>query len=346
MYFLKYYRLFYIIYGSLFLLFALLYPYSTIFPTFFYGTMAVFSLFLTVYLSIDFAVRMEHTYADHLHEQEILLREAKELDNIRSHFFANISHEIKTPLNVIFSTLQLCDMYMNRGDIDEACKQYKNFSKIIRQNCYRMLRITNNMIDVTKFNVDIFPMTFHNHNIISVIEDITTSIIPFAENEKIKIIFDTNEEEVMTAIDPHQMERVMLNLLSNAIKFTPKGGKIFVTMTYSEDELTVVVQDTGCGIPANQLNYIFDPFKQVESYLHKKYSGSGLGLYIVKSVIEKHNGKIHVESTVGAGTSFIFTLPVVTLEEDNEYMIHRELQNLEENRIEKISLEFSDVYRP
>lgn len=153
----------------------------------------------------------------------------------------------------------------------------------------------------------------------------------------ISIVFDTDIEEKIIAFDADMMERIILNLLSNSIKFTEKGGKIEVNISDKGKEISISVKDNGIGIPSNKLDKIFDIFTQVDNSL-RKTGGSGIGLYLVKSLVELHGGRIFVESEYGKGTEFTIVLPYKTID-DNLVIKKEDISN-----IERISIEFSDIY--
>ncbi|QZY54842.1 sensor histidine kinase [Crassaminicella profunda] len=266
-------------------------------------------------------------------ENERLLREAREYDELRNEFFANISHELRTPLNVILGTLQLLELYSD----NESSKKYVY---IMKQNCNRLLRLVNNLIDITKIDTGFFEIKPKNINIINLVEEITLSVADYIENKGITFLFDTDIEEKIIACDPDKIERIVLNLLSNAIKFTDAGGKIQVTVYDGEKNIRISIKDTGIGIPKEACERVFDRFRQVDKTLRRNHEGSGIGLSLVKSLVELHKGKIYLESEYGVGSEFIIELPVRILpEEENLSDEYKEL-----GCIERIHVEFSDIY--
>ena len=212
----------------------------------------------------------------------------------------------------------------------------------IKQNSYRILRLVNNFIDISRMDVGQYELKCSNQNIVSIIEDITLSVVDYTKNNNnINLIFDTDEEEVITYCDPDKIERIILNLLSNAIKYTPEGGYIKVDIKSSKDEIMVSIKDSGTGIPKDKLDVIFDRFGQVEGLLNRKCEGSGIGLSLVKNLVEMHGGQIKVNSEVGKGSEFIFTIPI-KIESTNEYRGHDEDRKCK--HVERCDIEFSDIY--
>jgi PAS domain S-box-containing protein len=270
------------------------------------------------------------------------LEEAKEYERIKDQFFSTISHELKTPLNIILGVVQLIDKTFCQQEVctnHEKLKKYMNMSK---QNCFRLVKLINNLIDITKFDSGFMHMEFKNYNIVSVIENITLSIAEYIESKGIQLIFDTEIEERIISCDADKLERVMLNLLSNAIKFTEQGGTIVVNIYNKVESIVISVKDTGIGIPLDMKEKIFDRFTQVESTLRRRAEGSGIGLSLVKAIVELHNGTINLESNLGAGSEFIIELPVLLL--DVESYPQEKLAASIQSNVEKISIEFSDIY--
>ena len=229
------------------------------------------------------------------------------------------------------------------NDIDYVDKErllkYMNF---IKQNSFRLLRLVNNLIDITKIDSGFYEISLENKNIISVVEDITTSVVDYMEEKGIELIFDTEVEEEIVACDPDKIERIMLNLLSNAIKYTSNNGKIEVYIKIVDKNVVISVSDNGIGIEKEKLEHIFDRFSRVRNTLTRSCEGSGIGLSLVKSLVEMHGGTIEVESKFGFGTKFIFTIPITVINNCKKLSESKEVNT---SRIEKCNIEFSDIYR-
>lgn len=269
--------------------------------------------------------------------------EALELEKLRTEFFANISHELRTPLNIILGVIQILkrDLLDKEKPIDKG--KIINNIDIERQNCFRLLRLINNLIDSTKLDAGHFQIDMINCNIVSVVEEITLSVASYISNNNINLIFDTDVEEKIIACDPDKIERIMLNLLSNCIKFTDDNGSIFVNIFDGEEYITLSVEDTGIGIPEEKVDIIFDRFRQVDKSFTRNYEGSGIGLSLVKSLVEMHDGTISVESKYEVGTKFTIKLPVKVLNKSKEKVDIS--NNIINTRVEKINIEFSDIYK-
>lgn len=269
----------------------------------------------------------------------VKFKEAKAYERVKNEFFANISHELRTPLNIIYSTIQLLNSKHenNPYSFNEFYGKYKKGLKI---NCYRMLRLINNLIDVSKIEVGFLNADFTNKDIVSLVENITTLVIPHAENKSISIIFDTNVEENIIKCDPVKLERLILNLLSNSIKFTSNNGEIFVNLTILDDWVKISVKDNGMGIPKEIQSSIFNRFVQADKSLKRRNEGSGIGLSIVKSIADLHNGKIELISDGISGTEFILWLPNITL--DYTKSSNNLVDYITDDK--NIELELSDIY--
>ena len=260
-----------------------------------------------------------------------------EFERLRMEFFANLSHEFKTPLNLIFSSIQLIEIMIDKGEDPE---NYKRYTNIIKQNGYRLLKMVNNLIDSTRLNSGCLEYDPKNYNIVEFIENICESVQYYANEEDIQLIFDTNLEEKIIAFDLEKMERIMLNLLSNAIKYNNEEGNIEVNLEFKEDNLYIKVKDDGVGIPKDKLEDVFLLFKQVNNRMTKRSEGSGIGLSIVKSLVDLHGGDITVYSEQGKGSEFVINIPIKLCDD-------KQCENtpIKYNKyVENIDIEFSDIY--
>jgi len=258
----------------------------------------------------------------------------------KSEFFYNVSHELKTPLSVILGAIQLISQ---KYPLDEKDRRKSTRHLItIKQNCYRLLRLINNILDISRIDSGYIKTNLVNCNIVYLVEDITSSVIPYVEQKGLSLEFDTLDEEIITAVDVDKIERIILNLLSNAVKFTNPGGKIFVKVAKKFNNVIIKVKDTGIGIPKNMQAAIFERYRQVQNDLTSEIDGSGIGLSIVKSFVSLHNGVIKVKSKENKGSEFIISLPIHLCEENQWH--DSNCQNSQSKIIEAINIEFSDIY--
>ncbi|MTK12023.1 MAG: HAMP domain-containing histidine kinase, partial [Clostridiaceae bacterium] len=197
----------------------------------------------------------------------------------------------------------------------------------------------NNLMDITRVDTGFIKVNKRNDNIVSVIEDITQSVASYVKSKDIELVFDTNVEEKIMAFDHDKIERVILNLLSNAFKYTNPNGHIYVSLEDRGESVIITVKDDGQGIPQNMINVIFERFGQANRSLSRQCEGTGIGLYLVKSFIEIHGGKISVTSEEGKGSEFTIVLPAEYTSNENY-----EDKAFCESKVERINIEFSDVY--
>ena len=301
-----------------------------------YKNILIASLLLLIGLLGMILVLLWYIVYKKRYEKAILnaMHNAEEASKIKTHFISNISHELKTPINVIMSAIQLINYNTKESP---SYSKNKNTLAIIDDNCKRLLRLINNLIDVQKHELDDTKLNLSAVNVVNLIEMLVASVVPYAESKNLNLIFDTNKEDVILKVDSDKLERIILNLLSNAIKFSKPNGEIRVTLNF-EDCLYISVTDNGIGIAKENLNKIFDKFTQLDTSFSRKNEGSGIGLSIVKSFVLLHNGKISVKSELNKGTSFLIELPLT--ETSNIETEDASYDNLSEN----VKIELSDIY--
>ncbi|MEF9934160.1 MAG: HAMP domain-containing sensor histidine kinase [Clostridium sp.] len=251
-------------------------------------------------------------------------------------YFADVSHELRTPLNVILGVVQLLSHQLDNGNISDRDKKLNEYLSITRFNSLRLLRLVNNIIDLTKIDSGYLEITQRKCNIVSFVEDITDSITPYIDNKNIGITFDTDNEEVIALIDPIKMEKVILNILSNAIKFTQEEGSISVNIS-TDSNINISIKDNGIGMEKDKLQLIFQRYAQINSGYTRKNEGSGIGLSLARHIVNQHGGDIEVYSEKGSGSEFIIKLPYdVTMQREDGFEAY-------EYRSETIELELSDI---
>ncbi len=276
-----------------------------------------------------------------LEEKVASLEEKVECEKFKTDFLANISHEFKTPLNIILASIQL--ELNGYNSVNDNNSIYYNRLNMIKQNSYRLLRLVDNLIDVTQVDSNNIKLYKENVNAISYFEDVVDSVSQYIKKMSKNIIFDTNEEEVFLDCDPEKIQKVILNLISNSIKYTEVNGNIWITLTtnWDEDRLYISVKDDGVGIPKNSYDIIFERFKQVDNLFIRRAEGSGIGLPLAKSFIELHSGEIWVNKTIDKGSEFIFYLPIIS-EKDSK--VNYFYNKVIDSRGERLKIEFSDIY--
>lgn len=275
-----------------------------------------------------------------LYEMEKSILEYKHLreeENMKNEFFSNISHELKTPLNLIYSTIQLLNFSLDRENFKDL---YIKYRKTVDINCKRMIRLIDNIVDMTKFEIGFKQPEYNNYEVISIIEELVMSTVNYAKMKDIDILFDTEVEELEIKCDSNMLERILLNLLSNAIKFTNKNGNILVYVQANETWISIKVKDNGIGIPIEKQATIFDRFVQGDKSIRRQNEGSGIGLSIVKYLIDLMDGEIHLYSDGKNGCEFIINLPNKKMTE-----VNKEASSVNHStNLQSIMLEFSDIY--
>jgi len=268
------------------------------------------------------------------------LKEELEYNKLRLEFFANLSHELKTPLNLILSALQLLDQNLKKGydfGVYQKCNRYTN---IIKQNSYRLLKLTNNLLDISKIKTDFYDSNFKNLDIVKIIKETIDTAREYIEEKGRILKFNSYKEKKVIACDYESIERIILNLLSNAVKYTEKGDIISVNIFEEDEFLIISIKDTGLGIPEEQQGAIFEPFIKVDKSFARYCEGCGIGLAIVKLLVELHNGEIKVKSVYREFTEFKVKLPIKMVNPEKEYNDLPRVDDL----INKIEVEFSDIY--
>jgi len=280
-----------------------------------------------------------------LQEQAKELKRAKDVaeaaNEAKDMFLANISHELRTPLNVLLGATQITKYYLENDEVLDREKMKIN-AKTQIQNCYRLIRLFNNLIDITKIDSGNFNLNIATCNIVERVENIVKSILVYARLKNIEIIFDTDVEEVLLACDIDVMERILLNILSNAIKFTPQDGNIFVNIGILGNSIQIRIKDSGIGICKDKHKMIFERFRQVDNLFTRSCEGSGIGLNLVKLLIEMHGGTIEVNSEYTKGSEFIVKIPMS--ESSNDQDLRNDSSLIFGNVISKADIEFSDIY--
>lgn len=256
---------------------------------------------------------------------------------LQEDFILNISHDLRSPLNVILSILQC---YKYSMDNPEKMEEYLDS---IKRNGYKILKLVNNLIDSTKLDKNYYELKKENVDIISLIEWNISNLDKYARQKDISLVFDTNVEECIMAVDIEAMDRIIVNLISNAVKFSAKESSIYINALKKNKNITISVKDQGIGIPLEEQKDIFNRFVQSSKNNKNEYAGSGIGLDLVKRLVNAHNGIIDLVSKENCGSEFRVKLPITTLnEQGNNKKENNYLQA--QNKVEVLEVEFSDIY--
>ena len=225
----------------------------------------------------------------------------KELDNLKTSFFANISHEFRTPLTLILSPLK--DL---RREFPE-----RDIFRVMQQNAERLLALINQLLDLSKLEAGKMDMQLQRSDLAQFLNYLFASFESLGQNKKILFQYEQSQLNYIADFDQDKIEKVVTNLLSNAFKFTPPNGRVQVRVDYQKTQLLLKVQDFGIGIDPQRLPRIFDRFYQADSGDNRTYEGTGIGLALVKELVQVMKGSINVESKVGEGSIFTVMLPML-----------------------------------
>ena len=306
-------------------------------------------LYFSILMSHDITELIQKDRA--IKEQDEMLIEAEKekleaLENaikLKDEFLYLITHEFKTPIAVIRSALQTIDR-LYKQQMPEKSNKLLN---CIRQNTNRELRLVNNLLDITRINAGHLNVYMTNTDIVLLTRSITESIKDFAEQKGITLSFSSTLTKKIIGIDTEKYERILLNLLSNALKCTPRGKAISVRVSQKiiggRSKVCIQVKDKGIGIPKDKTEFIFERFGQVDSSLTRQAEGSGIGLHLVRMLVELLDGEITLHSIEGRGSTFTILLPATKVKKgDSREAIMKE--NSESRLIEATAIEFSDIY--
>jgi signal transduction histidine kinase/DNA-binding response OmpR family regulator/streptogramin lyase len=238
----------------------------------------------------------------------------QEIDQLKSRFFANISHEFRTPLTLILGPMEQLLSGMFKGNLKETYR-------IIIRNGKRLLQLINQLLDLSKLEAGRMILTAGPLDIIPLLKALVQSFRSLAERKKITLTFKAEKESIIVYVDKDKLEKIVLNLLSNAFKYTPAGGTISVRVTTSSktdkpvastdhEFVAIRIADTGLGIAGEHLEKIFDRFYQAVETYDQERSSTGIGLALVKELVELHRGEIFVDSKINEGTEFTVRLPM------------------------------------
>ncbi|GAB5409524.1 MAG: hypothetical protein BalsKO_18890 [Balneolaceae bacterium] len=224
-----------------------------------------------------------------------------ELDETKSKFFANVSHEFRTPLTLIIGPLEDLKRKFQR---EPKSRESRNMN-IALHSSKRLLKLVNQVLDISKLESNAVGLSVKKVSIAQLLDHLCIAFSSVAERNNIILRHRFESKDGTIYADPEMMEKVFVNILSNAFKFTPEGGEITVTMEETDSEIFVRFEDTGEGIEESDLEHVFDRFYQTNESAKINQVGTGIGLALVKELVEIHSGSIHVESEFGTGSCFL-----------------------------------------
>ncbi len=241
-----------------------------------------------------------------LKRERELTESLRELDRIKSDFVATVSHELRTPLTNIIGTIEM----LAEGDYGELSPQQRRTVDVLDRNSHRLLDLIKDLLDLNHIESGGLGLQRTPTDLGDLFERVQSQVVSLAANKRIALRFEAAGELGSVVIDSHQVERALLNLVTNAIKFTPAEGRVSVRAERTGGHMRFVVADTGMGIPEHEQQHLFTRFFRSSVATENAIPGTGLGLVIVKHIVEGHGGTISVDSTVGRGTTVTVSLPL------------------------------------
>lgn len=234
------------------------------------------------------------------------ITERREVDRVKSEFVSMVSHELRTPLTSIRGALGL----LAAGKLDDAPDKRQRMLELAAANSDRLIRLINNILDVERINSQAATFEQAECSARLLVEQVIDAIGPLAERAGIGLRWEADDARIWA--DPDRMTQTLTNLVDNAIKFSPAGSTVDVSVQASGALAIFGVTDHGRGIPADKLEAVFDRFQQLDASDSRDKGGSGLGLAICRGIVQQHGGRMWVESEIGEGSTFYFTIPLVT----------------------------------
>jgi signal transduction histidine kinase len=241
-----------------------------------------------------------------------------ELDQIKSRFFANISHELRTPLTLLIAPLE---SLLHRFNLDE---QTKELLSTMHSNGMRLLKLINDLLDLVRLESGRMEVKREPVQIAEFVRGLASAARQVADDKRLRLETQVDATLGSVLVDRDKLEKIVLNLVFNALKFTPSGGRVELRAKRQNQDLAVIVADTGMGISEKNLPHVFDRFWQADGSSKRKYQGVGIGLALVKELVEIQDGTVTVQSEVGKGTTFVVQLPYQKADEHSVRQIEPE----------------------
>jgi PAS domain S-box-containing protein len=243
------------------------------------------------------------------HELEIKAAQARaeSANKAKSRFLANMSHELRTPLNAVIG---FTDMMRQQTFGPLGNERYEEYATLIYDSGQLLLDLISDMLDMAKIEAGKLELNLESVDFNGTVEDSVRMLRDRAENSGLELTVSLPKEPLCAVADKRAVKQIMLNLLTNAIKFTPAGGHVGVSVRNGDGQATITVRDTGIGIPSPDLDRLGNPFEQVNGDPMLAKSGSGLGLALVRALMEKHGGTLRIESEEGIGTEVRVSFPL------------------------------------
>jgi two-component system phosphate regulon sensor histidine kinase PhoR len=248
---------------------------------------------------------LEKKVEERTRELSVVLEEVKKISKRKTDFISSVSHELRTPLTSIKGYAAI----LLGGKLGAVPKDVQERLERINRHSDELVHMVNDLLDISRIESGKVTMKLEPHSLTEIAAKAVDLLGVQAREKEIQIDLDLASGANNVRVDRGQIERVFINIIANALKFTPPKGKITIRSHGTDDMVQVDITDTGCGIPQNAQEAIFEEFYRVDNAINQEVKGTGLGLALVKQIIEAHQGKIWVKSKVGQGSTFSFTLP-------------------------------------
>jgi signal transduction histidine kinase/CheY-like chemotaxis protein len=281
--------------------------------------------------------RAEEARAQLIREQ-VARAKAEEASRMKDEFLATVSHELRAPLNIICGWVGL----LRESDFDQA--SMAKALTTIERNAKLQAQLIEDLLDISRIVSGKLHLDLHPSNLAPIIKAATEAMRPTAEAKEISLNASLGSADHPVLIDIDRIQQVIGNLLSNAVKFTPPGGRVEVRLEQSESEAMISISDTGIGIGSDFLPHVFERFRQADGSSTRKHGGLGLGLAIVRRLVELHNGSVMVESPgEGLGTTFMVKMPLAAVGGDTHLARDHSGKSRENNHSMLGALELSGL---
>jgi len=251
-----------------------------------------------------------------LKRERELTESLRELDRIKSDFVATVSHELRTPLTNIIGTTEM----LAEGDFGELNDQQRRTVEVLDRNSHRLLDLVRDLLDLNQIESGGLGLQRSATDLGELFERVQSQVVSQAANKRVVLRFEAAGELGSVVVDSRQVERALLNLVTNAIKFTPAEGSVTVRAERTGDRMRFVVADTGIGIPEHEQQHLFTRFFRSSIATENAIPGTGLGLVIVKHIVEGHGGTIDIDSAAGEGTTVTVSLPLAPAVEPSDHL--------------------------
>jgi signal transduction histidine kinase len=233
----------------------------------------------------------------------------RELSSMKEEFLALTTHDLRSPLTVISGVIS----FFTSGRLGELSPEQKNMVSMMERNTQNLIELVNDLLDASKLESGTMRLDFSSTDLRLLVTELHETMEPLAREKEITLEERIPDDLPPLHADRIKLRRILVNLISNALKFTRKGGRVIVSAAMEDAEMArVSVEDTGVGIAPDDLERLFDKYEQARSRATRSEKGTGLGLYITRQLVELHGGEIKVESELGTGSNFSFTIPVTT----------------------------------